>query len=391
MFFKNVFGIALLFLLAAPICLVAQENVPLNSISPMLDFTLQAADAAYFTVQDPDGSDGAPEGEDEASKEAREALLEAYREILGPDDMLLEAYLEGGKGIIVIDDFWSTTEDYDYMFAQSRIEIDLSVLIKDRGMAWGVLTLRKRLLQSLNWDRKVRNHYIELLLARDPQRAERILNSIRWDAVQALMVEIETIVDRIGEGAEIIISFTDAGDIAVTIKDLGNPDTPVVTKIFTAGAGMLPIVPGKVGKWIGDKINSGAKWVWRKISGKWRKAPKNAAQVSSGKFDYLFGNARGAKNAAHNAPRTAQNLEQMRRLGFFDDAASRKLLQSHFDDVVNDASNITKSYTNKYGTFEVRESLFAGPSGQFAKFESTWEVLADGTRRLTTVIPFGGR
>ncbi len=276
MFFKNVFGIALLFLLAAPICLVAQENVPLNSISPMLDFTLQAADAAYFTVQDPDGSDGAPEGEDEASKEAREALLEAYREILGPDDMLLEAYLEGGKGIIVIDDFWSTTEDYDYMFAQSRIEIDLSVLIKDRGMAWGVLTLRKRLLQSLNWDRKVRNHYIGLLLANDPQQAERILNSIRWDAVQALMVEIETIVNRIGEGAEIIISFTDAGDIAVTIKDIGNPDTPVVTKIFTAGAGMLPIVPGKVGKWIGDKINSGAKWVWRKISGKWRKAPKNA-------------------------------------------------------------------------------------------------------------------
>ncbi len=272
MFFKNVFGIALLFLLTAPTCLVAQENVPLNSISPMLDFTLQAADAAYFTVQDPDGSDGAPEGEDEDSKEAREALLEAYREILGPDDMLLEAYLEGGKGIIVIDDFWSTTEDYDYMFAQSRIEIDLSVLIKNRGMAWGVLTLRKRLLQSLNWDRKVRNHYIELLLARDPQRAERILNSIRWDAVQALMVEIETIIDRIGEGAEIIISFTDAGDIAVTIKDIGN-DTPVVTKIFTAGAGMLPIVPGKVGKWIGDKINSGAKWVWRKISGKWRKAP----------------------------------------------------------------------------------------------------------------------
>ncbi len=187
MFFKNVFGIALLFLLAAPTCLVAQENVPLNSISPILNFTLQAADAAYFTVQDPDGSDGAPEGEDEDSKEAREALLEAYREILGPDDMLLEAYLEGGKGIIVIDDFWSTTEDYDYMFAQSRIEIDLTVLTTDRGMAWGVLKLRKRLRQSLNWDRKVRNHYIGLLLANDSQQAERILNSIRWDAVQALM------------------------------------------------------------------------------------------------------------------------------------------------------------------------------------------------------------
>jgi YD repeat-containing protein len=121
------------------------------------------------------------------------------------------------------------------------------------------------------------------------------------------------------------------------------------------------------------------------------KAPRNGAQVASGKFDYLFGKATGAKNAAHNAPRTAQNAGQMRRLGIWDDATGRGRLQSHFDDVVNDPTNITRSYSNKFGKFETRESLFAGPSGQFAKFESTWEVLADGTRRLTTVIPFGGR
>ncbi len=119
--------------------------------------------------------------------------------------------------------------------------------------------------------------------------------------------------------------------------------------------------------------------------------PGKGAQVASGKFDYLFGNATGARNAAHNAPRTAQNAAQMRRLGLWDDAAGRARLQSHFDDVVNDPTNITQSFSNKFGNFEVRESLFAGPSGQFAKFETTWEILSDGTRRLTTVIPFGGR
>jgi filamentous hemagglutinin len=81
----------------------------------------------------------------------------------------------------------------------------------------------------------------------------------------------------------------------------------------------------------------------------------------------------------------------MKRLGLFNDTTGRRLLRSHFDDVVNDATNVTRRYSNQYGGFEVRESLFAGPSGQFAKFESTWEVLSDGTRRLTTVIPFGGQ
>lgn len=81
----------------------------------------------------------------------------------------------------------------------------------------------------------------------------------------------------------------------------------------------------------------------------------------------------------------------MKRLGLYDDAVGRGHLQRHFDGVVNDPTNITRSYSNKFGNFETRDSLFAGPSGQFAKFESTWEILADGTRRLTTVIPFGGR
>lgn len=113
------------------------------------------------------------------------------------------------------------------------------------------------------------------------------------------------------------------------------------------------------------------------------------AQVDPGKWDYLFGRATGAKNAAHNAPRTAQNAQQMARLGVPDSSEGRAILMQHFDTVVRDPRAVTKTWANEFGAFEARESLFAGPGG-FAKFETTWQVLADGTRRLTTVIPMGG-
>lgn len=50
--------------------------------------------------------------------------------------------------------------------------------------------------------------------------------------------------------------------------------------------------------------------------------------------------------------------------------------------------NIVRSFSNEYGKFEVRESLFMGPSGKAAKFESTFKVREDGVRELSTVIPF---
>jgi len=57
--------------------------------------------------------------------------------------------------------------------------------------------------------------------------------------------------------------------------------------------------------------------------------------------------------------------------------------------VVANSSNISRTFTNKYGTYQVRDSVFAGPGG-IVKFESTWEVLGDGSYRFTTAIPFGG-
>lgn len=108
--------------------------------------------------------------------------------------------------------------------------------------------------------------------------------------------------------------------------------------------------------------------------------------VDPAKFRYLFGEAGGN---AHNVARTAQNAGQMARVGVYNTAEGRALLQSHFESVVTNPSNITRSFTNQYGTFQVRESLFAGPGG-FVKFESTWQVLEGGGFRFTTAIPFGG-
>jgi hypothetical protein len=120
-------------------------------------------------------------------------------------------------------------------------------------------------------------------------------------------------------------------------------------------------------------------------------APKRTANIAEGKFDYLFGKAKGTKNAAHNLPRTNQNAMQMKRLGVPDTAEGHSMLRSHLDDVIQSDSNIARSFQNKYGSYEVRESLFSGPSGKFSKLESTWEIMSDGSRRLTTVIPYGGR
>ncbi|NUQ79762.1 MAG: hypothetical protein HUU21_40180 [Polyangiaceae bacterium] len=87
--------------------------------------------------------------------------------------------------------------------------------------------------------------------------------------------------------------------------------------------------------------------------------------------------------------RTAQNAGQLARIGVYNTAEGRALLLSHFERIAADPSNITRTFSNKYGTYVTRESLFAGPGG-FVKFESTWEVLKNGVNRLTTVIPFGG-
>jgi filamentous hemagglutinin len=105
--------------------------------------------------------------------------------------------------------------------------------------------------------------------------------------------------------------------------------------------------------------------------------------IDPGKWDYIFGRVTGS----HNGPRSSQNVSQFSRIGVIDDARWRASITRHLEAVVADESNIARTFTNEHGTFQVRDSLFAGPGG-FLKIESTWEI-TDGGRRLTTVIPMG--
>jgi hypothetical protein len=109
------------------------------------------------------------------------------------------------------------------------------------------------------------------------------------------------------------------------------------------------------------------------------------ALVDTGKYDYLFGRV---TSGSHNAARSAQNAQQLARIGVHDNAAGRSLLSNHFDDVIARDDNIARIFTNEHGTFQIRDSLFSGPGG-FLKFETTWQS-TDAGLRLTTVIPMGG-
>ena len=66
------------------------------------------------------------------------------------------------------------------------------------------------------------------------------------------------------------------------------------------------------------------------------------------------------------------------------------MIRDHLDDVARRADNVKDTFTNEHGTFVVKESLFGGPSGKFASFETTWQVMPDGSMRFSTLIPRGG-
>ena len=107
-------------------------------------------------------------------------------------------------------------------------------------------------------------------------------------------------------------------------------------------------------------------------------------EVAPGKFDYLFG--RVASNS-HNAARSNQLALEMKRLGIHDSAAGRQMLNEHLSNAVKSEGNIVSRFSNEYGKFEVRESLFVGPSGKAVNLQSTFQIMDNGTRRLSTIIP----
>jgi len=127
--------------------------------------------------------------------------------------------------------------------------------------------------------------------------------------------------------------------------------------------------------------------------GKMLRSPNVAPNsiIDSNKFNYIFGKVTSSK---HNTPRSLQNAAQMNRIGIHNTAEGQKYLTQHLQRVAQDPSNVTRTFQKTLPNgntipLEIRESLLSGPGG-FLKLESTWEILADGTRRLTTIIPFGG-
>jgi RHS repeat-associated protein len=132
----------------------------------------------------------------------------------------------------------------------------------------------------------------------------------------------------------------------------------------------MPIVPGGTA---GRAAAAGAS-----------KIGTQACEIAPGKFDYIFGHV---SSNAHNAARSNQLALEMKRLGVPDTAAGRQLLTEHLQMTVQAEGNVVRTYSNQYGAFEVRQSLFMGPSGKASQFESTFQVLENGSRSFSTMIP----
>jgi len=78
--------------------------------------------------------------------------------------------------------------------------------------------------------------------------------------------------------------------------------------------------------------------------------------------------------------------ESMEHLGILDTGENRDMIRDHLIDAARQPDNISGSFCNQYGEFITKESMLPGPTGRFAKVESTWMVMPNHRLRLTTVI-----
>jgi filamentous hemagglutinin len=54
------------------------------------------------------------------------------------------------------------------------------------------------------------------------------------------------------------------------------------------------------------------------------------------------------------------------------------MLTDHLTLSAKTKGNVINTFSNQYGKFEVRESLFMGTSGKAANFQSTFQILDNG-------------
>jgi hypothetical protein len=81
--------------------------------------------------------------------------------------------------------------------------------------------------------------------------------------------------------------------------------------------------------------------------------------IADAKIGYMFGQASGS---AHNIERAIQNATQLERIGVFNTAEGRAMLEAHLRSVAIDQSSVVRTFSNEFGNFAVHESLFAGPA-----------------------------
>ena len=108
------------------------------------------------------------------------------------------------------------------------------------------------------------------------------------------------------------------------------------------------------------------------------------------KYNYLFGNV---KNDSHNTPRALQNKQQLSSIGIYNDKNGREIINKSLNETLSIRNSVKDTYSKnidgKYHRFEAREGIITGPGG-IRKFESHFEIMNDGSRRLTTIIFKGG-
>jgi len=104
------------------------------------------------------------------------------------------------------------------------------------------------------------------------------------------------------------------------------------------------------------------------------------------KFKYLFGEATGGE---HTLTRTNELALQMKMLGVSDTLEGRALLRENLEAAALNGDNVTKGWSTQYGNYVLKESLFAGPSGRFALFRSSWRVFDDGSLLFSSLTIIG--
>lgn len=110
------------------------------------------------------------------------------------------------------------------------------------------------------------------------------------------------------------------------------------------------------------------------------------AILPKAKFRYFFGKV---DSNDHNEKRSGQLLTELNRILVTDKPEGHVTLQRHLREVVSSDTNIVRRFTNRHGSFQVRDSLLAGPGG-FVQLHTTWHETSRGLK-ISTIIPFRGK